>query len=149
MLVLQQAIASATYVYLPEDQPCPAIPEGNPLLIDEAQRLPRRVRGRVFASGLPLVLATHRDLFRPLRRAGYQVHTELIGRANDESLIYEFLNRRIEASRLERGPVPRLPLRDASVLADRFGSDFRGIEGYLYERVQTQVYSHGEMRFVD
>lgn len=149
MLVLEQAIANATYVYLPEDQPCPAIPEGNPLLIDEAQRLPRRVRGRVFASGLPLVLATHRDLFRSLQRAGYQVHTELIGLANDASMICEFLNRRIKASRLERGPVPRLSHSDASVLAERFGTDLRGIEGYLYERVQTQVYSHGEMRFVD
>ncbi len=149
MLVLCREFADSCYVYLPEDGRCPVIPEGNPLLIDEAQRLPRAVRRQVFASGLPLVLATHRDLSRPLSRAGYRVHSERIGQQNDAPLICELLNRRIEASRLNNGSVPRLSMDDACALADSFGSDLRGIEGYLYERVQTQVFSHGEMRFVD
>lgn len=149
MLVLAQSLPESRYVYLPEDQPCPTIPEGSPLLIDEAQRLPRAARRLVFNSGLPLVLATHVDLRRPLQRAGYRVHTEQIGQTNDETLIAELLNRRIRASRLGEGATPRLTCRDAAVLVQRFGSDVRGIESYLYERVQTQVFSDGEMRFVD
>lgn len=149
MLVLRQVLSDSTYVYLPEDQPCPSIPAGNPLLIDEAQRLPRRIRRKVFSAGIPLVLATHRDLGRALRRAGYSVHTEQIGRGNDAALIHQVLNRRVQASRLADGPIPQLTLKQAAVLARRFGSDIRGIEAYLYEQVQRQVFSHGEMRFVD
>ena len=33
--------------------------------------------------------------------------------------------------------------------SSEFGSDIRAIENYLYERAQTQVVHHGEMRFVD
>jgi hypothetical protein len=110
-------------------------------LIDEAQRLPRGVRRRIFAAGLPLVLATHRDLSGPLRRAGYQVHTERIGRSADAPLVREIARRRIELCRLspERA-VPRLSDDDARWLVRRFKTDLRAIEGYLYERVQRQAF---------
>lgn len=150
MLVLQKWFSEASYVYLPEDKPCPAIPDGWPLLIDEAQRLPRRVRKQIFATGLPLILATHRNLHRPLRRAGYEVSTFKIGSTNNAELIQAAMNRRIEASRLNSNePVPVLPLQDAMKLHGRFGDDMRSIEGYLYDKVQTQVFSNGKMRFVD
>ena len=150
MLVLAAAMADSAYVYLPKDEPCPAIPVGNPLLIDEAQRLPRSVRRRVFAAGLPLVLATHRDLSRSLMRAGYQVQTRQIGQTNDAALLHQVLNKRIQASRLDpRGDVPVITARDAATLVDRFGSNIRAIESYLYEFVQTQVFRDGEMRFID
>ncbi len=149
MLVLQHQLADSAYVYLAEDEPCPAIPRGCPLLVDEAQRLPRRVRRAVFAAGLPLVLATHRDLTRPLRRAGYTVHTEQIGRPPDPALVREMVNRRIEWCRMGDGPVPQLSLRDAAWLVSRFDSDLRAMEAYLYDQVQRQTYSDGQMRFID
>lgn len=150
MLVLAASLENSAYVYLPEDQPCPSIPEGRPLLIDEAQRLPRAVRRQVFATGLPLVLATHRDLTRPLTRAGYQVTTHKIGTTNDPRLVRQLLNRRIRGACLDpRAEVPELSAEDAVFLVQRFGSNIRAIENYLYEVVQTQVFSHGQMRFVD
>jgi hypothetical protein len=149
MLTLARQLAGASYVYLPEDGPCPAIAEGDPILIDEAQRLPRAAARLIFARGLPLVLATHRDLSRRLRRFGYAVSTERIGDGNTPELICELLNRRIEASRLGAGPVPLVSLTDARGLFRRFGSDIRGIEDYLYDRVQTQVVDDGQMRFID
>jgi hypothetical protein len=149
MLALMNRFPDASYVYLPEDGPCPAIAEGNPLLIDEAQRLPKRACRSVFATGLPLVLATHRDLARMLRSFGYHVHTERIGEGNTAELVQRLLNRRIEASRLQDGPVPVVSMYAASRLVKLFGGDIRGIEHYLYERVQTQVVRHGEMRFID
>ena len=155
MLALMKSLPDATYTYLPEDEPCPSIASGSPLLIDEAQRLPRRVRKSIFATGLPLILATHRDLTRPLRRAGYSVHTCRIGKSNDANHAYELLNRRIEASRLDdQRPIPQLSMQVARELVRRFGSDIRSMEGYLYDVVQTQVFSpgianHAEMRFID
>ena len=153
LLALARAMPDSTYVYLPEDTACPVIAAGNPTLIDEAQRLPTRVRRLVFASGLPLVLATHRDLRRPLLRAGYQVRTQRIGAGNDAGLVCELMNRRIAASRLAPGPLPRLSEQDANTLVAKFGTNIRAMEGYLYEQVQAQVFSpksdHGEVRFVD
>ena len=137
------------YVYLAEDAPCAAIPYGRPLLIDEAQTLPRGVLNPVVWSGLPLVLATHRDLSRQLRKAGYDVHTQQIGNTNDAATIHRIFNRRIEASRLNDGPVPTFTLQQAVKLCDRFGSDIRSMESHLYEIVQRQGYGNGEMRFID
>lgn len=149
LLAIADRFPGASYVYLPEDGPTPAIAAGRPLLIDEAQRLPRRVRNAVFANGAPLVLATHRDLTRPLRRHGYHVQTQQIGQGNDAALIERLLNARIEASRLGPGPTPRVTSNDAKRLSDRFGSDIRAVEFFLYEQVQTQVMTDGEVRFID
>lgn len=149
LLSLHHHLPDSAYVYLPEDSPCPAIPMGNPLLIDEAQRLPRAVRRAVIRSGVPLVLATHRDLASELRRGGYQIITHRIGARLDPRRLRELLNRRVRWCRLGDGPVPELSLADAHDLVARFGSDIRGIEDFLYDRVQQQAYSDGEMRFVD
>ncbi|TWT82558.1 hypothetical protein CA13_40210 [Planctomycetes bacterium CA13] len=149
MLAIGKELPEAAYVYLEEDRPCGAIPTGYPLMIDEAQRLPRSVMRTIFSSGLTLVLATHRDLSRPLRSFGYRVKTYRLGRDGDANLIWECLNRRIEASRLNAGPIPVLSRADAAELVRQFGSDIRAMESYLYDQVQKQVYSDGEMRFID
>jgi hypothetical protein len=103
----------------------------------------------VFASGYPLALATHQDLSRSLRKYGYTVHTEQIGEGNSPELVRQLLNRRIEASRLSDGPIPELSLEHAERLVRDFGSDIRSMENKLYERLQRQVDTYGEMRFVD
>lgn len=149
MLALRRRFPKASYVYLPEDCPCPPIAAGDPLMIDEAQRLPRAVRRRVWASGLPLILATHRDLARGLRRSGYRVWTIHIGRGNTSSLVCQLLNRRIESSRLRAGPVPALSMRMADELVSRFGTNIRAIEHFLYEQLQNQVDQHGEVRSIN
>ena len=159
MLALAGRLPQSSYVYLPEDQPCPAIALGRPILIDEAQRLPRRVRRQVFASGLPLVLATHRDLSGPLRRSGYQVITQRIGDDNTAQHVAKLLNRRIEASCIDpQIAVPTLTLQDAQFLVAKFGDDVRSMESYLYDVVQSQSFvsrdissefDHGQMRFIN
>jgi hypothetical protein len=149
MLKLSSQLRESSYTYLPEDQPCPPIPMGQPVLIDEAQRLPRRVRHTVFASGLPLILSTHRNLARSLRQFGYSVHTQRIGTGNTPELLCTVLNRRIEASRLTEAPIPIISIDFARHLVRRFGTDIRGIENHLYELVQTQVMHHGQVRFDD
>lgn len=149
MLALMNRLPEASYIYLAEGEPCDAIPFGKPLLIDEAQRLPRHVLKRILSTRLPMVLATHRSLSRPLRRAGYQVHTQQISQTNDAATIRLIVNRRIDASRLSHGPVPTFSHEQAMKLSERFGSDIRSMESYLYEIVQQQGYGNGELRFVD
>ncbi|MEL6106916.1 MAG: hypothetical protein AAFU85_12800 [Planctomycetota bacterium] len=149
MVALTARFEDAVYVYLAENAPCPAIPAGSPLLIDEAQRLPRAVLRTLCRDGVTLILGTHRDLSRPLRRSGYDVITQRIGLTLSAVKLAKILNRRIDASRRDRGlPVPTLSVDVAERLIVRFGTDIRGIEGYLYDIVQSQVEHHGEMRFI-
>ncbi len=153
LLAIRRRFAESSYVYLDEHEPTPAIAVGSPTMIDEAQRLPRRVRAAIFCSGVSLVLATHRDLTRSLRRHGYDVYTELIGDGNDANHVCKLLNARIDASRTsnasESFAVRPITIDEASRLVDQFGSDVRAIEHFLYTRIQTQVMSHGEVRFID
>lgn len=150
LLGLVRELEDCVYVYLPEDAPCPAIPRAGCLMIDEAQRLPRRVRSVLFGSGISLVLATHRDLSAQLRRHGYRVVTEDISLELDAGSLAEILNLRISASRRDANrPIPVIGLQSASNLMKRFGTDVRAMELHLYDLVQGQVDSHGEMRFDD
>jgi hypothetical protein len=150
LLAVARRFPTACYVYLPEDEPCPSIPYGQPLLIDEAQRMPAGILRAVLESKTALVVATHRDLSAALQRRGYTVTTEAIGQSLRPEVLAELLNRRIHASRRDRSrPVPQITRAQATSLIERFGTNVRAIEGYLYDRVQSQVNDHGEMRFID
>jgi hypothetical protein len=122
---------------------------GNPLIIDEAQRIPGPVRARIFSRDTSLVLGTHRDLTRQLRWAGYRVITERVGPGNDAEHLRSVVNARLQAARLTAGDVPELSLAEAEVLIDRFGDDLRAAEGFLYHQVQRQASGDGQMRFID
>lgn len=136
MLKLRSHLPESSYTYIPEQPPCPPIVLGNPILIDEAQRLSRAARRSVFDSGFSLVLATHKDLGRALRKYGYRVHTEHIGKGNSPELVCQLLNRRIEASRLQGGSIPVLSIADAESLVAKYGNDIRSMENSLYVRFQ-------------
>lgn len=122
---------------------------GELLMIDEAQRVPWPVRIRIFRRGVPLVLATHRDLSGSLRRAGYRVITVAVGAGNDAPHVQRVVNARLRAARLHPGEVPQLSLAEAERLVQRFGDDLRAIEHFLYHQVQQQAGRNGQMRFVD
>mgnify|MGYP001827330815 CR=1 FL=1 len=145
LLAILHRFEGASYAYLPEDQPCPPIPFGAPAMIDEAQRLPRRARRQVFATGVPLILATHADLARGLRRFGYRVKTVVIGDQNTPERLARMLNRRIDAARLTDAPTIRVSIDLCEQLLHCFGSNIRAIEHYLYEQVQHQVMQDGNM----
>jgi hypothetical protein len=149
MLALAAKFPECSYTYVAEEAPCPAIPWGRPILIDEAQRLTHQARQAVTASGAPIVFATHQDLTKVLRASGYDVTTYTIGESNNSSLLCELAQRRIDASRCDDRPVPQFTREDAERMIHRFGTDFRAIEGFLYDQVQSQCYSYGEMRFID
>lgn len=139
LLAIASQYPQAAYVYLPEDERCPAIPIGSPLLIDEAQRLPWRRRREAFSRGVPLVLGTHVDLGGPLGRAGYRVQTYHVGQDLSPDRLAVMMNRRIELARLQRGQIPVIDIRDAGCLIQRHGNNIRAIESVLYSRFQILV----------
>ncbi len=151
LLALGRLLPRAAYVYLPEDGPLPAIPVGTPLLIDEAQRLPCRTRRQAFRRGVPLILGTHVDLSKTLERYGYTVCTVEVQQLVDAQHLAAVFNRRLEAVRLDADrPVPLVTPHDATYLMDRFGTDIRAMESYLYERVQrTAGDPRGKVQFID
>jgi hypothetical protein len=136
LLALKVRFPNAAYVHIPEDEK-PPIPVGNPLLIDEAQRLPRWKRWRVFRRIVPLVLGTHEDYSGELRRAGREVTTIEVGGRLGTSRLQQLLERRIEFARRGEGTVPHVTRKAIDNLLLRFGNDVRGMEGRLYEVFQT------------
>jgi hypothetical protein len=86
-----------------------------------------------------LALGTHADLSPLLERAGRQVVTVHVATNRSAELLAQILNRRIEASRLEAGPVPRIDLPHAIELRRQFGGDIRRIEHYLYWQFQHRA----------
>jgi hypothetical protein len=136
LLALRRCFPSAPYVHIGEGE-TPGIPRGIPLFIDEAQRLPWRMRKTLFMRKTSFVLATHRNLGRELRRAGFSVHTLHPGRALTPDDLADMFHRRIEHVRRGPGPVPAIRNRTVRELMTRYGDDVRRMEGDLYERFQS------------
>jgi hypothetical protein len=135
LLAVRRHFPHAAYVQICEDQR-PRIPHGHPLLIDEIQRLPRWRRRRVYRRGVSLAVGTHEDASSELVRAGFEVDSVYPAELLDLQRLHQILNRRIEWARRRPGPLPRVKLRTARLLIDRFGDDVRAIELYLYDLFQ-------------
>jgi hypothetical protein len=139
LLALRELLPQATYRHITEGErvPARAIERGMPTIIDECQRLSPWACRRVFSRGGPLLLGSHRDHGNELRRAGYRVETLTPAAELDRARLASILDERIESSRRDRGPVPRLRPEVLDGLLDRFGTDVRAMEHCLYEIVQT------------
>ncbi len=133
---IPESFALGADVYMPPSGPRPKIPRTRPLFIDEAQRLGWWERRQVFAAGGPLVLGSHEDLRPALERAGIRVVTVDVADGTTAERIMEIANRRVEASRLDAGPVPRIELPQAIELRRQHGCDIRRIEDDLYRHFQ-------------
>lgn len=132
LLALAAQFAENAYVHIPEGQHA-AIPEqGEPLLIDEAQRMTFVQQWKTFRSQRRLVLGTHSDFEPALRRVGRQVLTIAADQFTDASRVQNLLNARIEFARRDAGPIPQISQATALSLFRRFGSDIRSIEHSMY-----------------
>jgi len=131
LLAIQARIPDAVYVHFPEGQKA-KIPAGNPILIDEAQRMTRWQQWAVFRSDRSLVLGTHRDFTREMKRAGRRVKTVAVHERMSPERLTRIVQNRIEWVRREPGPVPELSCETADRLLVRFGPDVRRIFFELY-----------------
>ena len=136
LLALAAHFADKAYVHIPEGQRA-AIPEtGEPLLIDEAQRLTLTQRWQTFRSDRRLILGTHTDYERALRRADRPILTIAANQFTNELRVHTLLNARIHAVRRDDGPIPSITISTASKLFAKFGSDIRSIEHSMYDTFQ-------------
>lgn len=126
------------YLYLDEQSPLPELPRSGGLLLDEAQRLPRRRRRRLFGELRHLVLSSHEDLERELVAAGWRVRTVEVS-GDTGARLDEILERRIRWARLGPGPLPRVSEATRRALARRHGDDLRSLLDQLYELFQRAV----------
>ncbi len=151
---LQSHFPTAPYIYLGEDEPLPEIPPliarplgGPALLLDEAQRLPRRRRQRLFRearrAGASLVIATHQNLSNELDGADLFVESITVQGLDPHGLL-AILERRIDWARMSGGRPPRLTIDEARELSMRFGDDLRSLLDQLYEDYQHLLNERGE-----
>ena len=136
LLAIMRNFPQAAYVHIGENQR-PPIPHGQPLLIDEIQRLPRWCRRGIFRRPVSLAIGTHQDVSPELVQAGFEVDTVEAAAMLDAPRLREMFGRRIEWARRGPGPLPQVRLRTAQEMIDRFGDDLRAIESHLYDLFQN------------
>ena len=136
LLRLATHFADNAYIHIPEGQRA-AIPEkGEPLLIDEAQRLTLSQRRQTFRSDRRLILGTHTDFRNALRRARRPIMTIAANQFTNELRVHTLLNARIHSARRDAGRIPSITMSTAAKLFEQFGSDIRSMEYSLYDTFQ-------------
>lgn len=136
LLAMATHFAHSAYVHIPEGERVAVSAIGEPLLIDEAQRLTLLQRWQIFRSERRLILGTHTDFENALRRAGRTVLTIAANQFTNESRVHTLLNARVQSARRADGPVPSITTHTASGLFARFGPDIRSIEHAMYQTFQ-------------
>ena len=134
---LWRSLDDASLVYIPRFGRQISIPQAKHVLIDEAQRMPRAMRHAVFSWGGPLVLGTHWSLKGSLRRHGYhQIHTINVGSNPSADKIRQVIHRRIGLATVRPTESLGVTEPEAQWLQHRFGNHLRGIDNYLYGRIE-------------
>jgi len=137
LLKLHGWFRETPYVHFAEDEPTPTIPRSSILFIDECQRLSRWRRARLFRAVRSIGLTSHVDHSKQLRRAGLTPMTVLVGESLTVKRVEAIVRRRIEWARRGPGLVPRVSRQAVEWLVQRFGTDMRAAEDYLYDLFQT------------
>lgn len=136
LLAIAQHFPDSVYVHIPEGQRCLIPVDGEPLLIDEAQRLTQWQRWQILCSERRLILGTHQDFANALSWSKRPVLTLAANRLTDAACICRIVNARILSARRTSGPIPSITETTAAELYAQFGSDLRSIEHSLYQIFQ-------------
>lgn len=136
LLKIREAFPGCGYVHIPEGERRP-VPNGDPVLIDEAQRLTYWQRKSVFREQRSLVLGTHRDFQTELERAGRVVTTIAACGRTSLTRLRQIVNDRIQFARRGPGPVPAVSDQALKKLLQTQGADIRSMLQILYDRLQT------------
>ena len=137
LLAMSARYPNSSYVYIAEGERAKIPDTGEPLLIDEAQRLTALQRMWLFRSARPLVLGTHRDFAIQLRRLGRSVLSLTANRHTCPERIWQILNERIEFVRRGDGAIPSVSRNTVQQLFDEYGCDLRSMQHALYDRFQA------------
>lgn len=135
LLMLAERLEGFHYVYLPEAQ-WRSVPPRQHLMVDEAQRLGRLQRHRLFQSARRIILGTHHDLAAKLESLGFSVQTICLDRPPDAAWLKLAFDKKISAAQRGSGKIPEMTLAVARDLIEEFGNNVRGMERRLYETLQ-------------
>lgn len=107
------------------------------LLLDEAQRLSRRERGRLLAAAgtLGLILGNHDDFSHYFRRRGLQLVTVDLEKITFTELA-AILQRRLEYFSMPDAPQYSFSTGAIAFLTERYAPNLRAAELFLYEYFQ-------------
>jgi hypothetical protein len=137
LLAIAKHFPDAVYIHIPEGEHVTVPNTGEPLLIDEAQRLTLWQRLWLFRSRRSLVLGTHRDFTQQLKRAGRSVLTMNAARHTTPERIEQILNDRIKSVRRNSDSIPTVTSATARTMFALYGNDLRSIQHHLYEVFQS------------
>lgn len=138
LLKIRDAFPDCGYVHIPEGERR-SVPLGNPVLVDEAQRLTRWQRRRLFREDRALVLGTHQDFQPQLQKAGRQITTIAACGQTSLNRMRQIVIDRIEFARRDSGPVPTVPDETLKRLLQSEGGDIRTMLQILYDSLQTMA----------
>ncbi|MEM6363664.1 MAG: hypothetical protein AAF745_04500 [Planctomycetota bacterium] len=128
------------YIYVTEEQTCDAIAVSDAWLIDEIDRMPRRLLQRLLSTGTPIWVGTHRDLSHVLRQFGYHVDTFPVQREQSADHLAEICNRRIaHVASMDHDDCPRVDSSMATAWLSAYRGNLRAIENDLYELIQQHA----------
>lgn len=136
LLAIRKHFPDAPYFHFAEGAPIPKIPQAPLMFLDETQRLPRPLLKSLLSQKTSLVMATHRNHSRILRRGGVPFESIKLNGLSDEKLQI-WIESRVEAVRRQPGAIPQLEPHAATKLRQKFGRDVRAIEDHLYEVFQS------------
>lgn len=137
LLALQAAFPASSYTWIPEGVSDHVAVHGEPVLIDEAQRLSLVQRNALWNLPKRLVLATHTDFAADLIRSGRQVMSISADRDTRPERVHMIVNARVAMFRRSSGAIPVIPFPMAEQLCDRYGSNIRGMLHALYDVFQS------------
>ena len=137
LLSIATHFPDAAYVHIPEGEHVKIPSFGEPLLIDEAQRLTLWQRLWLFRSRRTLVLGTHRDFTQHLKWAGRSVLTLNAARHTTPARIEQILNDRIKSVRRCSESIPVVTSATAEKLFALYGNDLRSMQHHLYAVFQN------------
>ena len=137
LLAIAKLFPDSVYIHIPEGEYATISAAGEPLLIDEAQRLTLWQRLWLFRSQRTLVLGTHRDFTQHLKWAGRSVLTLDAARHTNPERIEQILNDRIRSVRRSADPIPTVTSATTKTLFALYGNDLRSIQHHLYEVFQN------------
>ncbi len=136
LMALHGFFPDMPYLRFPENTKIPRIPRAPVLFLDETQRLPRGLRGRIFSRKGSFVIGTHEDHSPELAWAGIElVSIHLSGMTAKR--LEEIIERRLEWARRGPGPLPCLSASKITQLIEAYNDDLSAILGSLYEEFQV------------
>jgi hypothetical protein len=133
LLAIGLRFPGAPYIHIPEGERPRTFPPGEPLFLDEAQRVPSRARREIFRTRRSLVLGTHRDFRGELEGAGLRVVTIIPAAIQSAGRLATIFDRRIESARRGPGPLPGVSHATIDRLRVQHGPNVRAMEDELFE----------------